>query len=276
MIKMRELFKSSVYITPELEDISTKRYKVKFWTLFLGIFSYSFILVTLVLGFLYLTPSENLTFLFENREMKTQSEKLRQFEQKVNILSRELAKISANNKNLKYALFLGANDTIDSSHIYYDSLKIKDQNYLNGGNLLAIFKALFQNKEKDKIEFVSPATGYISKEFAPKKGHWGIDFAVVKNSPIVASAAGFVTFSDYTAENGYVIIIEHKNGYISIYKHCSVLIKKERDIIKQGEIIALSGNSGYNTSGPHLHFELWKDGKPINPKTVLVNLNSDK
>lgn len=276
MIKMRELFKSSVYITPELEDISTKRYKVKFWTLLGGLVSYSTILIILVLGVLYILPSENLTFLFENKAMREQSEKLKQFEQKVNILSSELEKISANNKNLKYAFFLGANDTIDTSHIYYDSLKTKDQNYLNGGNLFAIFKALFQSKEKSEIEFISPATGYISKEFAPKKGHWGIDFAVVKNSPVVASAAGFVTFSDYTAENGYVIIIEHKNGYLSIYKHCSVLIKKERDIIKQGETIALSGNSGYNTSGPHLHFELWKDGKPLNPETVLVNLNSDR
>lgn len=276
MIKMRELFKSSVYITPELEDISTKRYKVKFWTLLGGLLSYSIVLIIFILGILYILPADNLSVFFENREMQRQAEKLKEFEEKVNILSHELKKISNSNQNLKYALFLGANDTIDSSHSYYDSLKIKDSKYLNGGNLFAIFKRLLQKNEKDEIDFISPATGYISRKYLPEKGHLGIDFGVVKNSPVVASAGGFVTFSDFTAENGYVIIIEHKENFISIYKHCSVLIKKERDIVKQGETIALSGNSGYNTSGPHLHFELWKNGKPVNPEDLLINLNSGK
>ncbi|MCB0750396.1 MAG: M23 family metallopeptidase, partial [Ignavibacteriae bacterium] len=66
------------------------------------------------------------------------------------------------------------------------------------------------------------------------------------------------------------IIIQHDNGYITIYKHCSQIIKKERDVVVQGELIGLSGNTGKNTTGPHLHFEIWKDGRPINPKEFFI------
>jgi lipoprotein NlpD len=80
-----------------------------------------------------------------------------------------------------------------------------------------------------------------------------------------------VVFSDYTFTDGYKIIINHSNDYISIYKHCSSLLKNERDFVLQGELIALSGNSGEISSGPHLHFEVWKNGKPVDPKNVIIN-----
>jgi lipoprotein NlpD len=66
------------------------------------------------------------------------------------------------------------------------------------------------------------------------------------------------------------MILQHSDGFISIYKHCSALLKNERDIVVQGELIGLSGNSGKNTTGPHLHFEIWKDGKPENPKEFFI------
>ena len=99
----------------------------------------------------------------------------------------------------------------------------------------------------------------------------GLDFSVKSGAPVYASESGMVIFADFTAGDGYKIIIQHDGGYISVYKHCSVLMKKERDIVSRGELIALSGNSGENTSGAHLHFEIWKDGKPLNPKEILIN-----
>jgi murein DD-endopeptidase MepM/ murein hydrolase activator NlpD len=93
----------------------------------------------------------------------------------------------------------------------------------------------------------------------------------VKNgTPVFASAGGFVVFSGYTNNFGHIIILSHSDGYLSIYKHCSVILKKEREFVKQGDLIAQSGNSGLATTGPHLHFEIWHNGMPIDPETILI------
>jgi lipoprotein NlpD len=92
-----------------------------------------------------------------------------------------------------------------------------------------------------------------------------------ENRPIFASAGGYVVFASYTTEYGYSIIINHKDNYVTKYQHCASLLKREGDFVYQGEIIALSGNSGTESTGPHLHFEIWKDGKPIDPLEILIS-----
>ena len=67
-----------------------------------------------------------------------------------------------------------------------------------------------------------------------------------------------------------MLIIQHNKGFTTVYKHCSSLLKKERDVVSQGDLIALSGNSGKNTTGPHLHFEIWQNGKPVDPQKILL------
>ena len=99
----------------------------------------------------------------------------------------------------------------------------------------------------------------------------GVDFVVKEGTPVYAASGGYIVFSDYTIDDGYMIIIIHRDGYISIYKHCSSLIKGVRDNVEQGELIALSGNSGKHTTGPHLHLEIWRDGKPVNPEKQFIN-----
>ena len=78
-------------------------------------------------------------------------------------------------------------------------------------------------------------------------------------------------FSDHTLDDGYMIIIIHPNDYISVYKHCSSLLKRKREKIIQSEMIALSGNTGHKSHGPHLHFEIWKNGQPLNPQKLFIN-----
>ena len=102
------------------------------------------------------------------------------------------------------------------------------------------------------------------------KFNFGIDFAVQTGSAVFSSQGGLIIFSDFTIDDGNKIIIQHDNGFITVYKHCSSLLKHERDNVVQGEIIGLSGNTGENTTGPHLHFEIWKDGKPQNPKEFFI------
>lgn len=114
-----------------------------------------------------------------------------------------------------------------------------------------------------------PVNGSISENYNAKERHFGIDVVVAKDTPIKATADGTVIFSEWTAETGFVIIIEHSHGLISIYKHNASLSKSQGELVKSGEVIATSGNTGEFSTGPHLHFELWSDGYPINPTNFI-------
>jgi len=117
--------------------------------------------------------------------------------------------------------------------------------------------------------FFTPLNGLVTGSFEPKKEHFGIDIVAPENEAIKAVLKGVVIFTGWTAETGYVISLQHENNLISIYKHNSVLMKETGDQVNAGDAIAIIGNSGELTNGPHLHFELWYDGTPLNPETYL-------
>lgn len=117
-----------------------------------------------------------------------------------------------------------------------------------------------------------PVTGTISQEYNIKEKHFAVDIVTEKGTPVKATADGTVIFAEWTTEAGYVIIIEHSKGLISVYKHNILLTKTQGDLVKSGEVIATTGNTGDLTTGPHLHFELWSDGYPINP-TNFIDFN---
>lgn len=114
-----------------------------------------------------------------------------------------------------------------------------------------------------------PVSGTISEPYNAKEKHYAVDIVVAKDTPIKAAADGIVIFAEWTSSTGYVIIIEHSYGLISVYKHNEVLTKAQGDLVKSGEVIATAGNTGELSTGPHLHFELWNDGYPINPTTFI-------
>ncbi|MFD2724768.1 M23 family metallopeptidase [Hyunsoonleella rubra] len=114
-----------------------------------------------------------------------------------------------------------------------------------------------------------PVTGTISEPYNIKDKHYAVDIAVAEDTPVKATADGIVVFSEWTAGTGYVIILEHSYGLISIYKHNATLTKSQGDLVKAGEVIATSGDTGEFSTGPHLHFELWSDGYPINPTNFI-------
>ena len=117
--------------------------------------------------------------------------------------------------------------------------------------------------------FFTPLKGFVTNNFNALNSHYGIDIVAKKNEPIKATLDGTVIFCDWTIKTGYVIAIQHQNNIISVYKHNSALMKKEGNYVKAGEVIAIIGNTGELTSGPHLHFELWYDGKAVNPKEFM-------
>jgi len=124
---------------------------------------------------------------------------------------------------------------------------------------------------KSKTNFVlfPPVNGEISEQYNAEEKHYAVDIVVAKNTPVKAAADGTVIFAEWTAQTGYVIIIEHSYGLISVYKHNATLTKAQGDFVKAGEVVATSGNTGDLTTGPHLHFELWSDGYSVNPTNFI-------
>ncbi|MEO1030788.1 MAG: M23 family metallopeptidase [Bacteroidota bacterium] len=110
-----------------------------------------------------------------------------------------------------------------------------------------------------------PVNGTISEGYNIEDKHFAVDVVVAINTPVKATADGTVIFAEWTVETGYVVIIEHNQELISVYKHNSAITKSQGDLVKAGEVIAMSGNTGEFSTGPHLHFELWSNGYPVNP-----------
>ena len=190
------------------------------------------------------------------------------------------------NQNLKYLNSVKKVLTEDISFKEQDSLVViqetpvfKDefnQQLVLEDSLLRVFVS-----QQDKYSPVSrgeiklntflfpPVNGQITQPFDRDKSHYAIDIAVEKNMPVKAIADGTVIFSEWTSETGYVIILEHNIGLLSVYKHNSSLNKRQGESVISGEVIATAGNTGEYTTGYHLHFELWMDGYPMDPENFF-------
>tara|TARA_B100000768_G_scaffold26361_2_gene24415 strand:- start:246 stop:1109 length:864 start_codon:yes stop_codon:yes gene_type:complete len=134
---------------------------------------------------------------------------------------------------------------------------------------------IFSNNKKEANEiyevlFFKPIEGIVIEKFDKEQSHYGIDVVSKENELIKSTLDGVVIFANWTAETGNVVAVMHKNNLVSIYKHNSVLLKKEGDNVGAGDPIAIIGNSGKWSSGPHLHFELWYKGEAINPEQYIL------
>lgn len=115
-----------------------------------------------------------------------------------------------------------------------------------------------------------PVDGVASRGFDAGRGHFAIDLAATEGTPVRAFADGYVVFADWTHAGGHTVAVQHADGYLSVYKHNSRLLKRVGERVRVRETVALSGNTGEITSGPHLHFEIWRDGLAQDPAAVLV------
>ena len=185
--------------------------------------------------------------------------------------------------------FINNFKTIVQGDIVVDKIKKKDpktpeRNYKSGENVSDAEIKLRAEFEKTQLVSTSnainiksglsnmflfpPVEGIITSAF--RKEHFGVDIVSKENEPIKSVADGTVIYSGWSKETGYMIIIQHKRELISIYKHNSALTKKVGNYVVAGQVIAIIGNTGELTSGPHLHFELWHKGIPLNPKDYIL------
>jgi murein DD-endopeptidase MepM/ murein hydrolase activator NlpD len=150
---------------------------------------------------------------------------------------------------------------------------VAEGTFSGGGEAASgINPVLIREKTLEQHVFMPPVSGEVMATFDLQKNHFGVDIAAPKNTAVKSAADGVVISSGYTVETGYSIAIQHPNNVVTMYKHNSVLLKKAGSSIKAGEAIAIIGNSGENTSGPHLHFELWHKGRAMNPSDY-INFN---
>lgn len=188
---------------------------------------------------------------------------------------KEYFRISAINNEIKQQQEIISNidETIDEIAImktYIDSIIGTEESHnLNEKNVRYMIT--------NNIPSVKPAKGLISREYDIDTKHFGIDIVNEVSTPIFSIADGLVVFSDFSKDFGNFLIIDHQNGYLSHYYHNEDLFFNKGDKVLAGDIIAKMGNTGMS-SGPHLHFEIWKDGTPINPNTFFEDfkLKSDK
>lgn len=112
--------------------------------------------------------------------------------------------------------------------------------------------------------------GFPTRPFDAQDAHYGTDIAVSEGSQVRSVGPGYVVLADWTQEGGYTIAVQHANGYLSVYKHNKRLLKRTGDRVQAREVLAVSGNTGEMTTGPHVHFELWRNGLAQNPRAYVL------
>jgi len=132
------------------------------------------------------------------------------------------------------------------------------------------FNVIETSSSEIGLNLQTPVNGIISQGFSVPEKHYGVDIVLKEKTPVKAVADGIVIFSEQSIGAGHTVLVFHKNNISSIYKHNHSSSVEKGDFVKSGQIIALSGNTGENTTGPHLHLEIWDDKGPINPEDLIT------
>jgi murein DD-endopeptidase MepM/ murein hydrolase activator NlpD len=160
-------------------------------------------------------------------------------------------------------------DTIELRRSAADSLLRLDYERTTQFNLYPSSLFTYSPANIGNIYFYTPLNGIITRGYDPGASHFGVDIAANRNEAIKAILDGTVIFSDWTLETGYIVCLQHQNQLISVYKHNSSLLRQQGELVKAGETISFVGGSGELSTGPHLHFELWYDGNPVDPEEFI-------
>ena len=247
---------------------------------FLVLSLYSIILIAFTISVVFFTQIREMVPGYSSSDLLTQAIYLTK---KTDSLENELELNNTFYKSIENVLS-GKTEQI----IYKDSLNISNE--INNIELQAVLANAEDSilrkyvEEEDKFNltknelvienkmFVSPVKGQITQKFDPLNNHFALDILVETGTPVKSILEGKVIFSEWSVDTGHVLIIDHGDNIISVYKHNSKVLKTQNNFVKAGEVIAYSGNQGTLSTGPHLHFELWKNGTPINPEP-LFNFN---
>ncbi|MBN2365792.1 MAG: hypothetical protein EH225_07240 [Calditrichaeota bacterium] len=247
----------SIVLIPD-DESSPKNIRIRYSVLTAAALLMIFIFVAVVLG--AITYGKLVQKAYENISLREQNEQLTQQLQQINELNTELDKLKNYGRKVRNSLMGYVNLQSELENV---NTTANAESNSNPGTF-SVFNS---------IPVKAPLTGFISQDFN-KNLHNGVDIVAPEGTPIQAAGSGIVLFSGWTIDGGNTIVIGHQKGYYSYYKHNLRNIVYENQVIEQGEIIGYLGNSGQKSFGPHLHFEIWKDGSPIDPRVLVVDLNN--
>jgi len=278
----------SILVVPNGETRRSRNFEIVPWHLAAGLLAAMVLIVSSVLLVLIYTPVGSLVPISNPYLENKYSKELVNLSQRMNGVMEQLVELRSYNIKLRKALGEDVSDTTTEQA----GVKIAGSDEVmapaNVVNNTAENQSVQQNNaeanyhppipqqgETPKIVFpaMMPVEGYTTRGYEPAHGHFGLDIAAKMGSLVCAAADGYVVFSGWTHDDGYQIILSHDGGFLTFYKHNETLLKPANVFVKRGEPIALLGNSGQTSSGPHVHFEIWKDGTPVDPKLYLLNYN---
>ena len=262
------------------EDTFEERFSFKLNRLNVFVFGglFSIFLIGLTFMIIMLTPLKEYIQGYSSTELKKEASNL---VYKVDSLNNALVVNNLYIENIQKVLKGEIKRTTFNKDSVFNKMKIEkidfapsplDSAFRQEVELEDRYSVFEEATRSNDIVFSSPIKGEITQTYDSKEKHFAIDIAVDKNTPVKAVADGTVIFKGFTADTGYVILIEHNQGFISVYKHNASLYKEQGDLVKSGEVIANAGSTGTFSTGPHLHFELWNHGYPVNPINY-INFN---
>ena len=256
------------------EKLSFKASKIGVFVLTLV---YSSILILFTISVIFFTQLREFVPGYSSSDLLARTVYLTQ---KVDSLEQQITLNNAFYKSIKDVLSGNTEELISREDLLVDSnLTTNSFVSISTNSEDSILRKYIENEDKFNLTqnelivenkmFFSPIKGDITQGFNFEENHFAIDISADIGTPVKSVLDGKILFSEWSVDTGYVIIIDHGENIISVYKHNSKSLKEQNDFVQAGEVIAYSGNQGSLSSGPHLHFELWKNGTPINPEPLL-------
>ena len=243
------------------------------------IFVIMFVIFYLLFGF---TP---LNYFLPGNTVSSEQKKIIKLAGQVDSLSRVVETRERYLNNIQDILKGNVTDSMVKKKRPEEDLQVKseDVKLAKRNKEDSLFRANFESRDPYKLEFNTrdntnkltnytffpPLKGMITSTYDESKGHYAIDIVGPEDIGIKSVLDGTVIFSEWSASTGYVIMVQHPNNLVSVYKHNSDLLKKVGNFVEGGEVISIIGESGELSTGPHLHFELWHKGSPVDPEEYI-------
>jgi murein DD-endopeptidase MepM/ murein hydrolase activator NlpD len=258
--RLKDTYRISILDDENLEEVGS--YNLSLLSFYTFISVAAFILASLVISFIIFTPVKRLIPGYGDIN---DNKKFIELSKKVDALEKDIKAYDVYTNGLKNMLTGGiyTNSVVKIDSL--EALKSIRPELVNQEDLAETSRA----KELDFLKFATPVSGKISAGFNPAIQHYGIDVIASVNTPVKAIMDGIVLSADQSVSTGNSVFIQHQKNVVSVYKHNSILLVKTGDIIKTGQAVAIIGNTGEMTTGPHLHFEMWYDGKYVNPEKYI-------
>jgi murein DD-endopeptidase MepM/ murein hydrolase activator NlpD len=279
----------TIVLVPDEDASKAKNFRLAPWQFAAGLLSFAAVVAVFVMLVITYTPVGEI-FQFSNPGLENKyGKELVSLNQRMTGLMEQLIELRSYNIKLRRAM--GENVVMSDSGVVNTTPRAAEKEKNKAGKEQGQMAAKVQplmspeqqmisarpvNQEADARTAVAfpailPTEGYMTRGFEPEHNHFGLDIAGKTGDLIVAAADGNIVFSGWTYDDGYIVIVSHSSGFMSFYKHNQSLLRSSGSFVRRGEPIATLGNSGTTSSGPHLHFEIWKDGVPVDPSIYMIN-----